>query len=178
MGAEVDAGMDTGKMLELHLKGLSYAQIGRVAGGLAKQTICQRLSKFTKLMADPQAVKAFREHEAELLDAVRSSLITTLADDLAVKKGRQKLSGYQKVGMYGILFDKMRLLRNESTANVSNLTAIIQAALGPVGEQRREPVIQAEDTTTPSVSELFEADSADSVPDNEAGPLPSRRKIR
>lgn len=135
-GRAIDTRIDTGKALELRLKGLSFAQIGKLAGGMSKQAIEQRLSKFTRLLDNPEAVSAFRQHEAELLDAVRSSLITSLADDLRVKKGKGKLSGYQKVGMYGILFDKMRLLRNESTANVSNLTAIIQAAIG----DRRDPI--------------------------------------
>ena len=157
MSGVPDTRMDTGKMLELRLKGLSYADIGAIGGGLAAQTVHQRLSKFTKLMDNPDQVTAFRAHEAELLDAVRTSLITSLADDLAVKKGKNKLSGYQKVGMYGILFDKMRLLRGESTANVHSLTAIIQAALG-------QPVKQSEDAPNSQANPIIEVESK---PENE-----------
>ena len=158
-----DPRMDTGKMLELRLKGLSYAEIGRVAGGMAKQSIEQRLSKFKRLLEHPEQVHAYREHEAEILDSVSMELTTSLIDDVR-RKGKKALSGYQKVGMFGILFDKRRLLRGESTANVSNLTQIIQAALG---DDKREPT-----TTSPSVSNVQEAEL---VPDNEAAPEASKR---
>src|SRR3990167_5010418 len=132
-----DTRMDTGKMLELRLKGLSYAEIGRVAGGMAKQSIEQRLSKFKRLLEHPEQVHAYREHEAEILDSVSMELTTSLIDDVR-RKGKKALSGYQKVGMFGILFDKRRLLRGESTANVSNLTQLIKAAMGD-GKRERAP---------------------------------------
>src|SRR3990167_5546102 len=81
------------------------------------------------LLEHPEQVHAYREHEAEILDSVSMELTTSLIDDVR-RKGKKALSGYQKVGMFGILFDKRRLLRGESTANVSNLTQIIQAARG------------------------------------------------
>jgi len=150
---EVEPGIETAKALQLRLRGLSYSEIGRIAGGLSAQAIEQRLSKFRRMIENPQAISEYRENEAELLDSVRMELITTLVDDVR-RKGKRALSGYQKVGMYGILFDKMRLLRNESTANVSNLTAIIQAAIG-----------SSLATTSPSVSGV---EDAVLVPDNEA----------
>ncbi len=163
MPPNIATSLDTGKALELRLKGLSFSEIGRI-GGLTKQAVEKRLAKFTRMLQHPEAVSAFRTHEAELLDAVRTDLITSLADDLRVKSGRHKLSGYQKVGMYGILFDKMRLLRNESTANVSNLTAIIQAA---IGDGKRAPA-----TASPSVSGV---EDAVLVPQEEAATEPSKR---
>ena len=149
------------KALTLRIqKHLSYRDIGKVLE-VDHRTVFEGLRGFTSILEQPELIGEFREHEAELLDGVRMELVRSLADDLRVKKGKGKLSGYQKVGMYGILFDKMRLLRNESTANVSNLTAIIQAALGPIAV-----------TTTPSVSE---GEIVDSVPDNEAGAKLSKR---
>ena len=127
MGAElIESGIDTVKALRLRLQGLSYAEIGKIAGGLSPQAIEQRLSKFRKLVEHPEAIQSFREHEAELLDGVRMELITSLVEDMR-RKGKKALSGYQKVGMYGLLFDKTRLLRGQSTENIANLTAIIQA---------------------------------------------------
>ena len=127
MATDVEIGIDTAKALKLRLQGLSFAEIGRIAGGLSAQAIEQRLARFKRIVDNPDSIHAYRDNEAELLDGIRAQLITTLVDDIS-RKGKKALSGYQKVGMYGILFDKMRLLRNESTANVSNLTAIIQAA--------------------------------------------------
>ena len=163
MGAEVErkGRIDVGRAFKLRMSGLSYQEIGNALGGFSDSGICDALQSFTRLLDSPEMVNTYRENEAEVLDAVRAKLITSLADDLAVKKGKGKLSGYQKVGMYGILFDKMRLLRNESTANVSNLTAIIQAAIGA-----------GPAATTPSVSE---GEIVDSVPDNEAEAKPSKR---
>lgn len=163
MGAEVALGIDVAKAIELRFKGLSFSEIGKLQGGVSPQAVQQRIARFSKFLEDPQAVTAYRDNEAQLLDGVRMELITSLVDDVRAK-GKHKLSGYQKVGMYGILFDKMRLLRNESTANVSNLTAIIQAALG-----------ENDRTTTPSVSEVSEVEDAVLVPQEEAAIKPTGR---
>lgn len=118
--------LDVGKALKLRMTGLTYEEIGERLGGFDKSSVCRALHQFTALLEHPESVKTYRENEADLLDAVRMKLITSLPNDLAVQKGKGKLSGYQKVGMYGILFDKTRLLRDQSTENVSNLTRIIQ----------------------------------------------------
>ena len=142
---ERKARIDVGRAFKMRLAGLSYQEIGDALGGFSDSGVCDALRGFTKLLESPETVKTYRENEAEVLDAVRAKLITTLADDLETKNPKRQLSGYQKVGMYGILFDKMRLLRNESTANVSNLTAIIQAATArSLLNSKAEPIIEAE----------------------------------
>ena len=49
-----------------------------------------------------------------------------------------KLSPYQLMGMYGLGYDKHRLHTGKSTANVANLTAIIEAAAG-IGRHELPP---------------------------------------
>lgn len=120
--------LDVGRALKLRLQGYSYREIGEMLGGYADSTVCDALQGITKLLKQPELLRAYRENKAELLESVEMKLITSLPDDLDVKKGRRALSGYQKVGMLGIVFDKLRLLRNESTENIHNLTQIIQAA--------------------------------------------------
>src|SRR3990167_5977788 len=119
--------IDVARALKLRLQGLSYAEIGKTLGGFAAPSVFEALVKFSKLIDQPELITAYREHEAELLDSVRLRIISSLPNDLD-RKGKRALSGYQKVGMYGILFDKMRLLRGESTNNINSLSALIVGA--------------------------------------------------
>lgn len=116
--------IDVAKALKLRLQGLSYADIGQTLGGFAGPSVFEALAKFAKLIENPELIQSFRDQEPELLDAVRMRIISSLPYDLD-RKGKRALSGYQKVGMYGILFDKTRLLRGESTVNLNSLSALV-----------------------------------------------------
>ena len=121
--------LDVGKAFKYRLKGLSYREIGELLGGHADSTVCDALQAFTKLLANPELVQSYRENEAELLDAVRAKIISTISDDIDIPKGQPgALSGYQKTGMFGIFFDKSRLLRGESTVNLNSLSALVVAS--------------------------------------------------
>ena len=115
--------LDIGRAFKLRLGGMSYEEIGAALGGYAKSHICEALQDFRALLDNPESIKTFREHEADLLTGVRAKLVRLIAD----RSSSKKLSAYQLTGMYGILFDKTRLLEGKSTENISNLTAIIQA---------------------------------------------------
>ena len=126
-----------GKALTLRVRQhMSYRDIGRILG-VDHSVVYAGLRGFTAILEQPELIGAYRDSEADILDGLRMELVRSLIDDLRVKKGKGKLSGYQKVGMYGILFDKMRLLRGQTTSNISSLTAIIQAAHG-VGKHEIE----------------------------------------
>lgn len=143
MGAEteLEPSIETSKALKLRLQGLTYAEIGKLAGGLSPQAIEQRLSRFKRLLEDPQGNQAYADHEAELLDATRAKVITTLVEKLHDEN--IKVSPYQLVGMHGWLLNSARLIRGESTANVHSLTEIIQAATArSLPEKQAEPVIE------------------------------------
>ena len=88
---------DVARAFKLKLQGLSYQEIAdRV--GRSKSTVVEALKDFKALLDNPESVRAFRQNEADLLDAVRKLIISSLPTDLAVNKGKRALSGYQKVG--------------------------------------------------------------------------------
>ena len=130
--------LDVAKALKYRLQGLSYAEIGELMG-FGHSSIHEALQKFSKMIERPDLIQSYRENEAELLDSVRMELISTLPDDIR-RKGKGALSGYQKVGMYGILFDKMRLLKSESTVNLNSLSVLIVGAAKDFAKGKTAPV--------------------------------------
>ena len=115
--------LDVAKAFKLKMSGLTYEEVGNALGGYSKSSVFEALQNFRHLLDNPESVKVFREHEAELLDSVRSRLLRLIAERLPNKKN----SAYQLAGMYGLIYDKTRLERGQSTENIANLTAIIQA---------------------------------------------------
>ena len=119
---------DTGKALQLRLvKHLSYSQIG-VLLNVSKQTVVKGLKPLLNLLENPEMVSAFRESEADLMDAVRLLAMQAMGEQLSDPKRRKKLDMLRLNNLYGTLFDKQRLVRGESTAIIHQLTAIISAA--------------------------------------------------
>lgn len=119
--------VDIVRAMRLRLQGLSYQEIANLQG-VAKSSVIEALQKFNKLLENPEEIKAWRENKAELLEAVEARLISSLPTDIDVKKGKRALSGYQKAGMFGLIFDKIRLLRGESTVNLNSLSALVIGA--------------------------------------------------
>ena len=98
------------KLIELRNKGLTYEEIGNMLGR-SKVTIFQRLKPFKKHIDNLEAIKKYK---ADTLAVYQSAILDSLTEaDL------KKASAYQKVGMYGILYDKERLERGQSTGNLS-----------------------------------------------------------
>ena len=136
---------DVAKALQLRLvKHLTYAQIG-ILYDVTPATIRTGLAPMISLLDNPVAVPAFRESEAELMDAVRMLAMQAMGEQLTDPKRRKKLDLLRLNNLYGTLFDKQRLVRGESTQIIHQLTAIISAAhkevrpLGKEIEVRSEP---------------------------------------
>ena len=138
---------DVARAFKLKLQGLSYQEIADLVGR-SKSTVVEALKDFKALLDNPESIRTFRENESDILDAMRKLIIGSLPTDLAVKKGKRALSGYQKVGMYGILFDKTRLLRGESTVNLNSLSALVIGAARDFAKGKTEPI-----DVTPDASE-------------------------
>ena len=119
---------DVGKALQLRLvKHLTYEQVAALIG-VSKRTIIQGLKPLMSLLQDPQAVTAFRENEAEILDSIRLLAVQGMGEQLSDPRRRKTMDMLRLNKLYGTLFDKQRLMRGESTAIVHQLTAIISAA--------------------------------------------------
>ena len=117
--------VDVSKALRLRMKGATYQEIADIQG-VSPQAIEQRLSSFISLIKDPEAVTAFRDSEAEILDAARLKLVKNLVE----KADDEKASVNNLAYAFTQIHNATRLIRGESTSNISQLTAIIQAASG------------------------------------------------
>ena len=120
---------DIGKALTLRLANkLSYQQIADVMK-TSKQAITRGLAPLLSLLdVDPKLLQGFREQEPNLMDAVRMLAMQGMGEQLSDPKRRQKMDLMRLNLIYGTLFDKQRLARGESTANIHQLTSIISAA--------------------------------------------------
>lgn len=107
---EPDEPLSLAKMIEYRNKGLSYEEIARILG-CTKQNVWERLQPFRQSIDN---IKGINDNRANVLSVVSDSILNSLtADDI------KKSSGYQKVGMYALLYDKYRLETNQSTANIA-----------------------------------------------------------
>ena len=120
--------VDTGKLLELrYVNGLSFESIADLVG-LSTSAVYQRLKRFEPLMARADTEGQFQARESNILAGLRADLLAHMANGLSAENAQDKVSPYQAVGMYGILFDKQRLLDGKSTANIAALTRIIEVS--------------------------------------------------
>ncbi len=120
---------DIGKALTLRLANkLSYEKIATIMK-VPKQAITKGLAPLLNLLdIDPKLIQSFRENEAGLMDAIRLLAMQGMGEQLIDPERRQKMDMLRLNNLYGTLFDKQRLMRGESTANIHQLTSIITAA--------------------------------------------------
>ncbi len=96
------------RLLEYRKRGLSYAEIGKMAG-VSKQAIHQRLAPYRDAIEN---LPAFKEHRADLFAVQQSRLLNSLTD-----KDIKRMAPVSRVVSAGILYDKERLESGKSTAN-------------------------------------------------------------
>lgn len=101
-------------LIELHSKGLSSSQIAKIAG-------CNSSNVRNRLYASGVvSLGRYKKNRAEVFAATQSRILNNLTDD-DIKKG----SMLQKATAVGILYDKERLERGQSTENVQSFHADI-----------------------------------------------------
>lgn len=105
--------VDVGKALELLLRGCSYSEIGRMMN-VSPQAVHKRMARFIAILDDPDIVRQFDSNMDMMLSGSMVKLLSAAVDDAKIKKS----STYQLAASFGILFDKQRLVRGQSTANV------------------------------------------------------------
>jgi len=103
--------------------GLSYVEIGRYfqCHKSAAERACKKLEQ---LRLDPNHIAAFRATKGEMLEGGQLRLLASLMDEKKLRKAttNQVAFAFSKVS------EQLRLERGESTANVSILSKIVQAA--------------------------------------------------
>ena len=98
------------RLLEYRKRGLSYAEIGKMAG-VSKQAIHQRLQPYKDAIDN---LPTFKEYRADLFAVQQSRLLNSLTD-----KDIKKMAPASRITSAAIMYDKERLERGKSTENIS-----------------------------------------------------------
>ena len=102
-------GIPLEKIIKLRSKGLSLKEVANVLG-CSEANISLRLKDH---LDDLDALDDFKQVRGDTLALYQRKLINSLnTGDI------QKASPYQRVGMFGILYDKERLERGQTTENI------------------------------------------------------------
>ena len=110
------------RIIEYQHKGLNNTEIGKLLG-CEHHNITQRLQAAENL-------ELFKKHRAEVMATSASMLVNSLTPaDI------KEMNGLQKITAFGILYDKERLERGQSTANVHNLVEIGTAKIEDLRSQ-------------------------------------------
>jgi predicted DNA-binding protein YlxM (UPF0122 family) len=107
-----NATIDLSKALTLRAKGLSYQDIAN-SMRTSKQAVHQRLKHFNALL-DDDMLTAFEANQDKLVSGAMCKMLNNALDSDKLKSA----TTLQSVTSYGILFDKQRLMRGQSTSNV------------------------------------------------------------
>jgi len=100
------------KIIELRNKRLSYSEMATLLG-CTKENICQRLKPFRMSVEN---LKSIKENRADTLAVVSDTVLNSLTEtDI------KSASAYQRVGMYGILYDKERIERGQVSSIVGHV---------------------------------------------------------
>jgi len=102
-------GIPLEKIIKLRSKGLSLKEVANVLG-CSEANISLRLKDH---LDDLDALDDFKQVRGDTLALYQRKLLKSLSSgDI------QKASPYQRVGMFGILYDKERLERGQTTENI------------------------------------------------------------
>lgn len=115
---------DSTVLLAKYLAGATYQELADDYG-CRKQSVHEQVQQFARLLGtDPETIRMYQTRETEILDATRFRVLSELLgpDRLAAASAKDLAI------VYGITFDKARLLRGQSTANLSSrVEAVIHA---------------------------------------------------
>ena len=105
-------------LIEYRQKGLTYKEIGNLVGR-TKQTVQERLKP---IIDDIDCLELHKKHRADIIAIQSRKILKSLTDE-----DIQKAPAGQRVMMYGILYDKERLERGESTHNIASVHQDIES---------------------------------------------------
>lgn len=112
--------VDVAKALEYRLRGMSYSEIGKMMN-VTDGAVHAALKRFTAILDDPELLTAGRAHVGDLIEAGMLKALRSSVDDKKLKKASSRDAAI----VFGTLFDKMRLLKGQSTENTKVLGSMI-----------------------------------------------------
>lgn len=118
-------------ILELRDKKLTLEQIGKIVG-CTKQTVSQRLRDYQPTF---DKIERFKKHRADFLTHKQAEILGSLTD-----RDIKDASLLQRTTAFGILYDKERLERNQSTENISikSITQTLGKEVEEIARKREE----------------------------------------
>lgn len=120
--------MKLSKVLKLRfVDNLSYDDIAAVMK-MTDEAVQRMVKPFRVIMENPEKVRQYKAMEPHLLDGVRMMMVEAMVDKLSDPAQAKKLDMMRLTHGFGILYDKARLERGESTANVHTLAELVKAA--------------------------------------------------
>ena len=132
------------KVLKLRfVDSISVPDIAKLMG-LGIQVVRGMIEPFKVIMENPEQIRQFKKYEPHILDGVRMLMVQGMMDQLTDEKRRKKMDLSRLTYGFGILYDKQRLERGESTANVMSLSELVRAAHATEiteGEKDRDAII-------------------------------------
>jgi hypothetical protein len=121
--------LDVSRALKLRLQGNTNEEIASIFG-VSESTIQGALKHFDFIQTDKHSVQAYVDNELEVFDLIRSLASTALVEQLSNPERREKLDIMRLNSLLGTVFDKMRLLRGQSTSNIAALSKLVLDAHG------------------------------------------------
>lgn len=132
--------IDLEKALDLRIKGVPVSDIAK----LFKVTETQVYRRLKRYKTDPANVVDFRKSKAKKMEFIQAEILASITpEDI------KKTPFIQRVTSFGILEDKIRLIRGESTSNV-NLQGVLANATGDLDRirERIQGLLSGETVTT------------------------------
>lgn len=130
--------VDLARALELRLKGLTDSEIAATLG-VSKSAVYSRLEPFSFLVTNNGELEAYNHNEVEIFDYIRMLCSQAIIEQLQNPERREKIDLLRLNNLLGTVFDKMRLIRGQSTANISSLSRLVLDA-------HKRPNVQNTDT--------------------------------
>lgn len=102
--------VDLNKTLSLIKSGFTYEEIGKLFG-VGATTVLHQVQTYIN---DGINLDFFKQHRADIFASKQAQILKSLS-----QKKIEKATAYQLTGMMGILYDKERLERGQSTQNIA-----------------------------------------------------------
>ena len=107
------------EMIDYRNRGLSYAEIGKMAG-ITKVSAYNQLKRYSKVL---DSITVYKNNVSDILSYHQARILNGISDNDITDASLQ-----QKAVSYGVLVDKQRLHDGLSTSNLSVFSSIIREA--------------------------------------------------